>query len=63
MPRRLFAGVAIAALAMAVSLAVTPAQSAPRRLPRVRFVAPPGASVELFGRYPKVESSCRRPVQ
>ena len=63
MPRRLVAGAAIAALAMAVSLAVTPAQSAPRRLPRVRFVAPPGASVEVFGRYPKVKSSCRRPMQ
>ncbi|HEX2088502.1 MAG TPA: SpoIID/LytB domain-containing protein [Actinomycetota bacterium] len=46
-----------------MTLAVTPAQSAPRRLPRVRFVASPGASIEVFGRYPKVDSSCRRPVQ
>jgi stage II sporulation protein D len=63
MPRRLVAGAAIASLAIAVSLAVTPAQSAPRRLPRVRFVAPPGASIEVFGRYPKADSPCRRPVQ
>ena len=63
MPRRLIAGAAIASLAIAVSLAVAPAQSAPRRLPRVKFVASPGASIEVFGRYPKVDSSCRRPTQ
>ena len=63
MPRRLVAGAALAALAIAVTWTVTPARSAPRRPPRVRFVAAPGASIEVFGRYPKVESSCRRPVQ
>ncbi len=63
MPRRLIAGAAIASLAIAMGLAVFPAHSAPRRLPRVRFVASPGSSIEVFGRYPKVDSTCRRPVQ
>ncbi|MDP8955862.1 MAG: SpoIID/LytB domain-containing protein [Actinomycetota bacterium] len=63
MPRRMVAAAAIAALAIAVGSTVTSAQPAPRPLPRIRFVAPPGGSIEVFGRYPKVQSSCRRPEQ
>lgn len=63
MPRRQVAGAALAALALVFSPALPTAQGAPRDLPRVRFVAAPGSSVEVFGRYPKFRSSCRRPVQ